>query len=296
MLRRSLRGLILLLVMAGFRGSAGPLPGAGFLQDVPFHGQGDRFGGFSALTLSADGLTFTALSDRGAFVAGTIARDANGRIRAISAGPVGLLLGRTGTRLWGGLNDSEGLAFAADGTAYVSFEGPARVLRYAKLGGPAVVLPIAPAFTQMEDNRALEALTIGSDGALYTIPEDSGAPDRPFPVFRYANGKWSLPFTLPRRGPFLVSDATFGPDGRFYVLERQFLGLGGFATRLRRFDMTAAGPANERTLLETDPGTFDNLEGLGVWRDATGLRATMIADDNFIPFLRSQIVEYHLPD
>ena len=56
------------------------------------------------------------------------------------------------------------------------------------------------------------------------------------------------------------------------------------------------GLTAERTLLQTDPGTFDNLEGLAVWRDATGLRATMISDDNFLALFRSQIVEFRLPE
>ena len=40
----------------------------------------------------------------------------------------------------------------------------------------------------------------------------------------------------------------------------------------------------------------DNLEGLAVTRAATGqIRLTMISDDNFNPFQRSEIVEYLLP-
>jgi hypothetical protein len=43
-------------------------------------------------------------------------------------------------------------------------------------------------------------------------------------------------------------------------------------------------------------GTHDNLEGLDVWADAEGLRATMISDDNFRFFQRTEIVDYRLPD
>lgn len=293
MLRRLVSGLILLGVL-GFRGSAGPLPPAGFLQDVPFHGP--RYGGFSALHLSADGMTFVALSDHGAVVSGKFDRDAAGFITAIHAGAFTPLLGRTDRPLVKGLTDSEGLAVAPDGQVYISFEGPARVLHYAALGDRADAMPDAPAFAKMEPNRALEALTLGPEGALFTIPETSRAPDQPFPVYRFVNGVWDQPFSLPRRGNFLVSDARFGPDGRLYILEREFLGLGGFASRLRRFDVTAQGASNEQTLFQTDPGTFDNLEGLDIWRDAKGLRATLISDDNFIPFFRSQIVEFRLSD
>jgi hypothetical protein len=296
MFHRTFSRLTLLLILAGFRGSAGPLPATGFLQDIPFHGHGALFGGFSALHLSPDGLTFVALSDHGAFVTGQFDRDASGRILSISTSAVTPLVGRDAKPLRPGRNDSEGLAIAPDSTTYVSFEGQARVLHYSKLGSAAKPMPSHPDFAEMDGNKSLESLAINKGGELLTLPEDSGLAARVFPVYRFRDGVWDRPFTLPRRGSFLVSDATFGPDGRFYILERQFLGLGGFASRVRRFDLTPNGATNETTLLQTDPGAFDNLEGLAVWRDAKGLRATMVSDDNFFPFFRSQIVEYRLPD
>jgi hypothetical protein len=88
-----------------------------------------------------------------------------------------------------------------------------------------------------------------------------------------------------------------GPDGRFYVLERDFRGLAGFASRLRRFDFGDNALTNEVTLIETPTGLHDNLEGLSIWRDENGrLTATMIADNNFSFLLPNQIVEYRLPD
>lgn len=294
--RRIIRKLILLLVMVGFRGSAGPLPALGFMQAVDFHGTGAKFGGFSAPHLSQGGLSFMALSDDGVYVTGTFTRDTAGRIRAFATGPVTALSGPEGKPLPHHPSDSEGLAISADGTAYVSFEGPARVWRYAALGGLVVAMPDHADFAKMQNNRELEPLAIAPDGTLYTIPEISPAPEAPFPVYRFRNGGWDKPFTFPRIGGFMVSDATFGPDGRFYVMEREFLGPVGFATRLRRFDMTDAVFSAETVVLQTMPGAHDNLEGLSVWRDAKGLRATMVSDDNFTAPVRSEIGEYRLPD
>ena len=79
-------------------------------------------------------------------------------------------------------------------------------------------------------------------------------------------------------------------------MEREFLCPVGFATRLRRFDMTDAVFSAETVVLQTMPGAHDNLEGLAVWRDAKGLRATMVSDDNFTAPVRSEIGEYRLPD
>jgi hypothetical protein len=48
-------------------------------------------------------------------------------------------------------------------------------------------------------------------------------------------------------------------------------------------------------LLETATGTYDNLEGLAVWRDDAGaIRLTMISDDNFKSFQVTQFVEYRV--
>jgi hypothetical protein len=40
-----------------------------------------------------------------------------------------------------------------------------------------------------------------------------------------------------------------------------------------------------------------NLEGLAVWQDALGtIRLTMLSDDNFNSFQRSEFVEYRVAD
>ena len=50
-------------------------------------------------------------------------------------------------------------------------------------------------------------------------------------------------------------------------------------------------------LLETRAGRYANLEGLSLWRNAEGqLVASMISDDNFSPWLTTQLVEFILPD
>jgi hypothetical protein len=144
----------------------------------------------------------------------------------------------------------------------------------------------------MQINSSLEALAIGADGALYTIPERSGRANRPFPVYRFQNGRWDIPFTIPRRDAHLIAGADIGPDGLFYVLERDFTGI-GFRTRVRRFALDGMG---EETLIDTGNATHDNLEGISVWDDGIGLRITMISDDNFRFFQHTEIVEYRVTD
>jgi hypothetical protein len=274
-----------------------PPPPPRFLDAFTWRKDDPRFGGFSGLELSQDGMQYIALSDRGAFTQGRISRDAEGRITAVTTAPVQRLKGQDGEPLATNRSDSEGLALAPDGSVYVSFEGAARVLHYPRLGGSAVALPVSPRFRKLQPNSSLESLAIGPDGALYSLPERTGSADNPFPVYRFKAGKWDEKLSIPRRGGFLPVGSDFGPDGRFYLLERDFRGLAGFASRLRRFDVTARGMVNEVTLLETPLGLYDNLEGLSIWRDRAGhITATMVSDDNFAFFLRTQLVEYRLPD
>ena len=101
--------------------------------------------------------------------------------------------------------------------------------RYDDLGGPATEVPPHPDFRRLQANSGLEALAIDAEGVLYAIPERSGKLERPFPVYRLRDGRWQTQGALRRDGAFLVADAIFGPDGRLYLLERDFEWLGGFA-------------------------------------------------------------------
>jgi hypothetical protein len=251
------------------------------------------FGGFSAIEVDADGLGFIALTDRTFLFEGRFIRDAEGAITGVENGARHRLLDVDGNNLRRPLADSEGLAIGPDGMFYIAFEGRARVRVQAGPEGHPSLLPPHPDFERMRSNESLEAIAIGPDGALYVIPERPlGPPDAPFPVYRFADGEWDIPFSLPRRERFLVTGADIGPDGRLYVVERDFLGI-GFRTRVRRFDLDGEG---EAILLVTPLGLLDNMEGISVWEDEGGLRMTLIADDNFNPLQRNLIAEYRLPD
>lgn len=287
------------LGLATLEGSAGgfgvPQAAPGFvsalLWDMPLR----AFGGFSGLDLGDDGLSFMAISDRGSFVEGRLTRDATGRITDIVPGPIRPLLAEDGLPLPPVWNDSEGLARASDGALYVSFERQARVLRHANPGAPATALPRPAAFYDFPRNASFEAIAIAPDGTVLAIPENrSGAG---FVLWRFEGQFWASGPALPAEGTFLPVGADFGPDGRLYVLERGFHGLAGFASRVRSFSYAADGVSDARTLIRTEPGVHDNLEGLSVWRDAEGaIRLTMVSDDNFMWFQQTQIVEYRLPD
>lgn len=255
------------------------------------------FGGFSGIEMAPDGQSYTALSDRGTLWWGSVLRDAGGGIRDLTvAGSTRLRSSRDEPLLAGRLGDAEGLAIAADGGIWVSFEGLDRIARYAGPDAPAERIASPPEFKHFVRNAALEALAITPDGTILTLPEHSTRPDSDFPVWRYRDGTWDQPFTLPRDGDWSPVGADLGPDGRFYLLERRFQGIRGFASRVRRFDLAEDGVSNPGLLLETTPLQYDNLEGISVWDDGTGIRITMISDDNFFFVQRTEVVEYRVRD
>ena len=265
-----------------------------FLGAFTWRAENAAFGGFSGFELSSDGSRFTAISDRGFRVDGTLRRRA-GVIAGADIGQLRPLLGPEGRRLKGLRNDSEGLAIRDDGRSFVSFEGFHRVWAYLKPDGPAAWLPRHPDFKHLQGNSSLEALAVDKRGWLYTLPERSGKMDRPFPLYRYKNGAWDKRLSIPRRGYFLPVGADFGPDGRFYLLERDFAGF-GFRSRVRSFVITPESVQDEREHLVTRTARHDNLEGMAVWRDQQGrIRLTMISDDNYRFLQRTELVEYAVP-
>ncbi len=251
----------------------------------------ERFGGLSGLEVLDGGTRYVAINDKGFVLSGPIHRD-NGQISAMPIELRHRFLRTNGQRVNKDNSDSEGLAIGDDGLTYVSFEGLSRVVAYGDVTAPALRDFPNPAFDELSLNASLESLAIDEAGALYAIPERSGRANRPFPVYRYVEGSgWDIPFRLPRRGAFLVVGSDIGPDGLLYILERDFTGV-GFRSRVRRFDLSGG---SEEVLLQTANATHDNLEGISVWRSPGGnLIMTLISDDNFQFFQRTEVVEYRI--
>ena len=253
----------------------------------------EGFGGFSSIEVSDNGSTFLATTDKGLFGQGVFLRR-GGRIVGIDDAKFRPILDTEGAPLISYRTDAEGLAVRG-GDIFVSFEGQHVVRRFSATDGPSRILKMPRWVRQLQKNSGLEALAIDTQGMLYMVPERSGRLERPFPVWRWTKGKWDSALRISRSNGFLVVGADFGPDGRLYVLERYFNGVSGFATRVRSFVVGADALSDEQVLLTTTTGTHDNLEGIGVWRNAAGnIRVTLISDDNFRFLQRTEFVEYRL--
>lgn len=251
-------------------------------------GPDPMLGGLSAIEVTDGGRGIVLLSDRGALFRGTVARGGSGEVTGVALAPAALLMARSGERGQRGQRDSEGLAMDGRGRLFLSFEGDHRVVMLTEDG--AVILPAAPGFAAMEANGSLEALAVDAEGRLYTLPEVSEGPE--IPVFRHANGQWQQALSIPRLGSFRPVGADFDDRGRFYLLERDFSLLFGFAARIRVFDLDPEGFSGGRIAWQSGHGAFSNLEGLSIWRDGQGrLVASMVSDDNFSPILPTELVE-----
>lgn len=298
MLRRSFLALILGTGLAAILAAAVPLssqPAGPAHEAGRFEWNVDaaHFGGFSGLEVAGNGLDFTALSDRGYYLHGRFQRDDAGDLTGAEIQEIAALVPPR-TRAWHAYQiDSEGLAIGPDGVTFTSFEGLHTVYRFDDLQDAATPLPRHADFAGMIPNASFEALAIAPDGTLYTLPERSGRLTRPFPIYRFRDGAWDQPFSLPRRDDFLPVGADIGPDGRFYLLERRFSLIRGFASRVRSFRLSDDGLTDEVLLFESQPGRYYDLEGLAVWRDGAGqIRLTMISDDNFNFLQSTEVVEY----
>ncbi|TNJ41427.1 esterase-like activity of phytase family protein [Phaeobacter sp. B1627] len=256
------------------------------------------FGGFSGIEVTEDGTGFTAITDRAHIVEGIFLRRGD-TIHDIQITRDERLADHDTQEIRGRKEDSEGLAIAANGTRYVSFENPNRVVEYTENGTRE--LPRPAGFNTFRFNKSFESLAVnpavnGAEQLLLIAEKPSSQPDvSQVWVWRDTTG-WEALGAYPEHDGFLPVGADFGPDGFLYVLERKFVSV-GFRTRLRRFSLSGDGLTGGDILLNTALAQHDNLEGVSIWRDAAGaLRATMISDDNFLWIQRTEITEYRLPE
>lgn len=286
-----IRTILALLAIGAAAAPAGP---ARLAPDavVPWSDDVAGFGGFSGVEVLDGGARFVAVADSGRWASGQMERDPTGRLTGIRLDATGPLLAISGAPVEGRDSDAEDIALDAQGGFYISYEHFHRIRRHDRIDGPAADLAGHPSFPGLQQNSGLEALAIDAEGVLFAIPERSGKLDRPFPVYRLRDGKWDAELSLCREPPFLVTGADWGPDGKLYLLERDFSWL-GFRSRVRRFVLGPDGFDGGETLLETGWRDLDNMEGISVWEDERGrLRVTLLSDDNFFALQQTMFAEY----
>ncbi|WP_180955906.1 esterase-like activity of phytase family protein [Monaibacterium marinum] len=282
----------LLLVMALLGGCvAAQADTAQRVSQIEWNGQGAEFGGLSGLLIGPDGQSLIAVSDKGLLITAALQRDADGTLRGVVEQERHRLISPAGQVMFDKDADAESLAWQGD-RLLISLERRNAIWAYDALGGTPVEVPVPQGITALQFNSGVEAMANLPDGTVLAIPERSGALDRPFPVFRLRDGVWDSDLQIPREPPYLPTAADIGPDGRLYVLERDFTGL-GFRVQVRSFAIGDQITDMQRVLSPTTD--MDNAEGMDIWRDPAGqLRMTIISDDNFLFLQRTLLTEYVL--
>ncbi|MCB2114983.1 MAG: esterase-like activity of phytase family protein [Rhodobacteraceae bacterium] len=254
------------------------------------------FGGISGLELTPDGLGFVAVSDSGTVFEGRFLRGAEGQVTGTETGAPVVLLSHHGKPLSEPTRDAEGIALATDGSLFISFETRNHIGHYSADGTNWIAEDWPEAFKAFAENLGAEALAIDGTGRLIVLPEVPPKGGNT-PVYRRTGERWEVPFTLRRDGHWNPVGADFGPDGRLYLLERDFWPLLGFASRVRRLTLSDTAIQSDEVIWQSEPGWHDNLEGIAVWQDPAGaVRLTLVADDNFLPVQKTEVVDLKLTE
>lgn len=202
-----------------------------------------------------------------------------------------------GARLEKQGGDAEGLAQRPDGFA-VSFERDHRIMT-APHSGAFDKLITDRRFEQFGTNKGMEALTLVANGNMLAIGEDQD--DGFFSMLLIAADGTVRSATLPALSRHNVTGADLGPDGRLYLLLRDYTPLLGVSVMIQRYALKDGGfpdPDSAELLarFESDTG-IDNMEGISVWQDTNSkTRVTLISDDNYRSFQRTILVDLELAD
>ncbi len=288
-----LAALAFALVGSGGGGTGAARPN--LLGSVTWVERASDFGGLSGLALQDAGNAFFAVSDAGLLMQARLTRDKTGALAKVDLLAASRIRDNFGRPAEGFQSDAEAIRIDADGSLLVSFEGYARVARFRPPDMMPTPLNEWDRFRTLWGNEGMEALALGAGGRILTVLETPLA-DGDYRTLEYRGGKtWTDGPQLRSDGLFSATDADFGPDGRLYVLERNFSIVWGYQARISVYAPTDEGFAAPGILLLTNAGAWGDFEGMDVWTDAQGRTvATLIADNNFLPLSPTTIAEFDL--
>ncbi|MEO1492531.1 MAG: esterase-like activity of phytase family protein [Pseudomonadota bacterium] len=252
------------------------------------------FGGFSGLSIEAGHMV--AISDRGHWLLADLEDGPRGLV-PVRAG-YAAITDADGARIERSGADAEGLTIR-DGAFVVSFEQDHRIMFHLEQGRLGDTFRTR-AFERLSGNAGLEGLATLPDGWLIAFAEEPVDGAAPFWTISHAGTVEGG--ALPLTGPERVTGADVGPDGRLYLVLRDYRPIFGLSIRIERYDLTEEGfplPGTRYRMAHFLSGSgIDNMEGISVWTDAEGAtHLTLISDDNFSILQNTLLVDFEvLPD
>lgn len=255
-----------------------------------------RFGGLSALHVTADGKKLIAVTDRGHWLTASLAyRDGNlSGLQSVTLEPI---RDANGKPLKGRRADSESLAIGPAGRI-VSFERHHRLRRYATAAGKPVPIAGPPGFDKLADNGGIEAMTRLCDGRLLIFAEKPIDRNPGSPGWIESKTGWA-PFRYRTKAALRPTGAATLPDCDVVLVERSFSFVSGLDIRITRLSAGSiqrnALVAPEELVHLSDPLTIDNFEGIGARRGEHGETLLyLVSDDNFSSIQRTLLVMFEL--
>ncbi len=272
--------------------------------------QDSAFGGYSGLTVSADGKSLIAVSDAGTWLAARL-KYKDGRLAGVDKARVGPLLALKNRRLSRRRDrDAEAIRLLngnlTNGIALVSFEINQRIglfkIGNGRLAGP--VRYLRPR-VRLPRNKGLESVAIFGrkkkrrDIIAFAERSLDGNGHHRGWIWKNLKGP-ARPVALRNLDGFDITDAVGLENGDLLVLERRFRWSEGVKMRVRHIKADTLRPGavlNGLTLLRADMRyEIDNMEGLAVHKAANGKTVlTLISDNNFNSFLqRTVLLQFEL--
>ncbi len=272
--------------------------------------QDSAFGGYSGLTVSADGKSLMAVSDAGTWLAARL-KYKDGRLAGVDKARVGPLLALKNRRLSRRRDrDAEAIRLLngnlTNGIALVSFEINQRIglfkIGNGRLAGP--VRYLRPR-VRLPRNKGLESVAIFGrkkkrrDVIAFAERSLDGNGHHRGWIWKNLKGP-ARPVALRNLDGFDITDAVGLENGDLLVLERRFRWSEGVKMRVRHIKAGTLRPGavlNGLTLLRADMRyEIDNMEGLAVHKAANGKTVlTLISDNNFNSFLqRTVLLQFEL--
>ncbi len=257
-----------------------------------------RFGGFSGLGISSDGLRMVSVSDGGTSYSANLEYDAVGNLSGMTSHDLGALADLDGTPVAGKRwSDAEAMSPGVEGEIIVAFERAHRLWRYdAGATTPRVLRP-PEELNNMPPNDGIEALTLLNDGRLFAITE--GSPHEPASVAWVSRrGGWDVLTYIAEDG-FRPTGAATLPNGDVLVLERYYTARAGVRIRIKRIDgskiLAGEEISGELVADMAPPMNIDNFEGIEVRQDRQGRTFVyLISDDNFSGDQRTLLMMFEL--
>lgn len=289
-------------------------PGRRVLGDLRYGGglalssADERFGGWSALEVSADGSRILAISDRAYWMAAQLDYDAAGELSGVSDVEITAMLDASGAALSGERADAEGLADLGEGRYAVSFERDHRIDVYeiaadwsALAGATPAPLPAPPGADRLRNNAGTEALARLGD-TLWAAIEYPIMDGQPNTLWRYDLNRLDIPpvsAALSLAPGFGLTGLAPDGEGGLVVIERFYARSVGNRIKigqLNRGDLEGDGPASPQILAMLEPGmSLDNFEAAAVHGSGPGRRLLILSDDNFNDEQRTLLMSFHWP-